>query len=243
MCPRHYGSWLRTGSAVKPCAGCGKDLASGLAKYCSESCKPRCSVEGCDGAVRKRGWCASHYAQHTRTATEPVPFQHKWSDFGPCLNCGKDSAGSIHRLYCSDNCRVTYAMYGGPRPTSTSCVACGAEIDLTARNKRGQIQRAVTKFCRPCKRDYNKYKMSAREIAMRDGTDCGICGLPVDMTLARSDGLDCPSVDHILPRSLGGSHDPLNLQLSHLVCNMRKSDRVPLSPAPSAPWREGVVAS
>lgn len=138
---------------------------------------------------------------------------------------------------------MAYRLHGGPRPTSTNCVACGIEIDLTARNKRGQLQRVVTKFCRPCKQDYNKYKMSARELAERDGTDCGICGQLVDMTLKRSDGLQCPSVDHVIPRSRGGSHDPSNLQLAHLRCNMAKSDRVGTSPVRSpAQRREGVVA-
>ncbi|RVW06740.1 HNH endonuclease [Rhodococcus spongiicola] len=69
--------------------------------------------------------------------------------------------------------------------------------------------------------------MSARQLALRDGAICGICGGDVDMSLSRKDdGAMCPSVDHIVPRSLGGSHDPSNLQLAHMVCNMRKSDRV-----------------
>lgn len=225
------------------CLTCDSLLDSPFRRYCTDDCKPRCAVNGCDGPSRKRGWCASHYHQARVTGVGPVAFKHKWSPHGPCLNCGTDTTSSIHRRYCSDNCRVTYAMYKGPRPKSTRCVACGIEIDLTARNKRGQLQRAVTKFCRPCKQDYAKYKLSAREIAQRDGTDCGICGLPVDMGLSRANGLDCPSVDHIMPRSLGGSHDPENLQLAHLRCNMAKSDRVSLSPALIAPRREGVVAS
>jgi 5-methylcytosine-specific restriction endonuclease McrA len=35
-----------------------------------------------------------------------------------------------------------------------------------------------------------------------------------------------PSVDHIIPRALGGTHDPENLQLTHLVCNLIKHDRI-----------------
>lgn len=247
MCPRHYSQWRRTGSPVKLCAGCGVPLATALAKYCSEPCKPRCSVAGCDGAVRKRDWCASHYHQANLSGSDPQPFKYKWASLSPCKNCGR-SPGEVKfergfREFCSSNCRVTYMMYDGPRPKSTNCVACGIEIDLTARNKRGQLQRAVTKLCRPCKQDYRKYKMSVRELAKRDGTDCGICGSPVDMTLTRSDGLHCPSVDHIIPRSRGGSHDPSNLQLAHLRCNMAKSDRVGTSPVRSpAQRREGVVA-
>lgn len=117
-------------------------------------------------------------------------------------------------------------MYDGPRPTATVCAACNAVIDLTARGRRGQLKQTTTKLCRPCRQDRAKYKMSARELALRDGTDCSICGNPVDMTLTRADGLDCPSVDHVLPRSRGGTHAPENLALAHLRCNMLKSDRL-----------------
>lgn len=228
---------------VRPCMGCGEPLESRFAKYCSEVCKPRCSVEGCGGAVRKRGWCASHYAQQQRSGRDPEPFKFKWYEHprppgqprkpvalrcedDPCKNCGSAIGRSQMREFCTQNCYQAHRLHGGPRPTSTACVACGIAIDLTVRGKKGQLRKSVIKFCRPCKRDYAKYKMSARELARRDGTDCGICHQPIDMTLARADGLDCPSVDHVLPRSLGGSHEPENLQLAHLVCNMRKSDRV-----------------
>lgn len=244
MCSQHYQYWLRTGSPVKPCAGCGEPLAKALAKYCSELCKPRCSVDGCNSAVRKRGWCASHYAQARASGRDPEPFKWKWygdpckpkkakpsaavalDREGPCKNCGEAIGKSVRQQFCTPTCYQAHRLYGGPRPTSTTCVACGIAIDLMARGKKGQLRKSVVKFCRPCKRDYAKYKMSARELAQRDGTDCGICHQPVDMTLARVDGLDCPSVDHILPRSHGGSHEPANLQLAHLRCNMLKSDRI-----------------
>ena len=214
---------------TRPCNACGAPVVRSyrvFPKYCSDDCKPKCTVDGCVNPQRKRTWCGSHYAQWNRTGKDPVPFKYKWSAYGPCLNCEKNTEGSIHRRFCSDNCRVAYSAHGGPRPTSTPCVACGVEIDLNKRGKGGQRKHSVVKFCGPCKQDYRKYKMSARELARRDGTDCGICGESVDMTLRRSDGLMCPSVDHVMPRSHGGNHDPENLQLAHLLCNMAKSDRV-----------------
>lgn len=226
MCPRHYAYWRKTGSPTKACTGCGKALVSAARAFCSDECKPRCSVNGCESPVRKRGWCASHYAQSRSTGADPAPFQWRWADKGPCLNCGKTVDRPAHRKFCTDNCRVAFSLYSGPRPTSTTCVACGIAIDLTEVGRKGQRLKTTTRFCRPCKRDYNKYKMSARELAGRDGNTCGICGDPVDMSLSRSDGLMCPSVDHIMPRARGGTHDPENLQLAHLRCNMAKSDRL-----------------
>lgn len=215
---------------TRPCPSCGSPIAYGFQqpgpKFCSEACKPRCSVGRCDQPARKRGWCASHYAQHQRTGQQPQPFRYRWAERGPCKVCGDNERPRLegHREFCSSACRQLYRSYDGKVPTVAHCVACGTTIDLTERGKGGQRRKATVKFCPPCKQDYAKYKLSARELALRDGTDCGICGEPVDMDLRRSESLMCPSVDHIVPRALGGTHEPENLQLAHLYCNQVKSD-------------------
>lgn len=55
-------------------------------------------------------------------------------------------------------------------------------------------------------------------IIARDGTTCGICGLPV----LPGEPLD---IDHIVPVALGGSDDPENLQVAHASCNRSKGAR------------------
>jgi len=52
----------------------------------------------------------------------------------------------------------------------------------------------------------------------RDGWSCAICELPVDREAHWNDDL-APSLDHIRPRSLGGSHDAENLRTAHRICN------------------------
>lgn len=131
------------------------------------------------------------------------------------------------RLFCSANCKYAYYKYDGNVPTSTHCILCKLKIDLTVKGQRGQKRKTTTKLCKPCRQDYGKYKMSARQLAQRDGDTCGICCKPVDMNLRRTKNAKwCASVDHIIPRSQGGSHEPDNLQLAHLYCNQVKSDRV-----------------
>lgn len=63
------------------------------------------------------------------------------------------------------------------------------------------------------------------EIFQRDGYFCGICGLPTDP--AADPMAPCaPSLDHIVPISLGGGHTKANTQCAHRLCNIRKGNRV-----------------
>lgn len=58
--------------------------------------------------------------------------------------------------------------------------------------------------------------------AMRQGQtfDCGIC----NKTIKKMQNL---TIDHIVPKSKGGSHDYANLQAAHRRCNALKGDVEP----------------
>lgn len=58
----------------------------------------------------------------------------------------------------------------------------------------------------------------------RDGWRCGLCGDPVTAGLDYTD-LWSATLDHIEPRSKGGSDAPENLQLAHRWCNSVINDR------------------
>jgi 5-methylcytosine-specific restriction endonuclease McrA len=81
-------------------------------------------------------------------------------------------------------------------------------------------------MCQRCKNGLRKYGTSVDQLAARDGTTCALCSNPVDMT-KRAPHPGCPSVDHRIPRAHGGTNDPTNLQLAHLVCNVLKHDSLP----------------
>lgn len=62
-------------------------------------------------------------------------------------------------------------------------------------------------------------------IAERDGWRCSLCSHPVDPAVAWPGSLS-PSLDHRVPISKGGAHDPSNVFLAHLGCNSSKGDRL-----------------
>lgn len=57
--------------------------------------------------------------------------------------------------------------------------------------------------------------------------DKGMCGLCFDTVLMNAEKLKHrPSIDHIIPLSVGGDDTLKNVQLAHFGCNSRKGNRV-----------------
>lgn len=64
---------------------------------------------------------------------------------------------------------------------------------------------------------FNKKAVRKMKVAMRDGKECAYCGkTDVDLEL-----------DHIIPKSKGGSNHLNNLVLSCRECNISKNDKLP----------------
>lgn len=60
----------------------------------------------------------------------------------------------------------------------------------------------------------------------RDGWVCALCSEPVDRDADAKRSDWAPSLDHILPRSLGGGDEDSNLRCAHRGCNARRGARV-----------------
>ncbi len=67
---------------------------------------------------------------------------------------------------------------------------------------------------------------SRHQIFERDGWVCQLCDLAVDRG-AHYQNDWAPSIDHVVPISLGGPDTPENVQCAHRLCNSRKSNIVP----------------
>lgn len=69
-----------------------------------------------------------------------------------------------------------------------------------------------------------KGRSRLEKILRRDGGRCQICGCEVAID---RDGIAKATVDHIIPKSRGGTNFGFNLQLACRDCNSRKSNKIP----------------
>ena len=101
-----------------------------------------------------------------------------------------------------------------------ACVVCGDQF-LSA----GIQSRYCSRDCRMVARPRSKWISGSNRIAiyLRDDWTCQICGERVDR---HADPLSdwYPSLDHIVPRSHGGTDDADNLRTAHRWCNSVRGD-------------------
>ena len=69
-------------------------------------------------------------------------------------------------------------------------------------------------------------RRKAEKIAIlrkRDGKRCWLCGEKMDFHGPRTSAR-AATLDHVIPRSLGGPNADTNLRLAHRSCNNRRGD-------------------
>jgi 5-methylcytosine-specific restriction endonuclease McrA len=100
----------------------------------------------------------------------------------------------------------------------------GCERDLTRgdfpRRRRAADQRA--QLCRDCQSRRDAERHLRKKLGLlalwedREALSCVVCELPVDPD-------EEWHVDHIVPRSAGGTDDPANIAVAHGECNLAKA--------------------
>jgi 5-methylcytosine-specific restriction endonuclease McrA len=71
-------------------------------------------------------------------------------------------------------------------------------------------------------------RVIAVHIYARDDWTCQLCGDAIDRAADYNDSR-APTIDHIVPLSLGGTHEPRNVQCAHRECNTLKNARLDLN--------------
>jgi hypothetical protein len=235
----------------RTCAGCAtlvvKPARGKWPKWCSERCRERYrrNVLGrrnlpywhvctrCGGrfsAIGLRKFC-----DPCLEARKPGPPADRCLvPWGECGWCGRPIVAKW-RVYCSIVCQRngTDARRRRARPISfADCVECGALFTQHAHKRRfcspdcayrtSHRHQKATRKAR--QRAYPSEFISPRRVFARDGWVCQLCGKPTKRAVHVPDPL-APTLDHVVPLSLGGPHLYTNVQCAHFECNWRKGDQ------------------
>jgi 5-methylcytosine-specific restriction endonuclease McrA len=125
---------------------------------------------------------------------------------------GNERKPGMKKLVCLQCGAVGWSYYANEKYNTYCCEACKQKV-------RSHVNRAK-------KYDNGPIDFIGPEIVYKKaGYVCGICNKPVDPSLDYPDP-ESPSLDHIMPLSLGGTHTWDNVQLAHLRCNEKKNNNL-----------------
>ena len=157
-----------------------------------------------------------------------------------CALCGVDLP-KYKTKFCSNQCANRYnniqkGIIEDHGELTKVCPACGKTFK-TWKSR----QTTCSKVCSDRIHNQNAdrryqgkivdHDITLQKVAERDHNQCQICGLFVDWSdyiqkdTSKICGRMYPSVDHIIPISLGGLHSWDNVQLAHRKCNSRKGNK------------------
>lgn len=176
---------------------------------------------GCRCDLCKKSNLDYKQAQIAAVLTDP---NHKYhgTTAGYACKCRCDACREAHRGYYASR-KDKVSTYYAERYLSH-------KAEITERNRRyaeANPDRGREKSRRRRVRILNGVveKFTELEIFERDNWICQICLVEVDKTLPFPMSMS-KSLDHIIPVAKGGSHTRENVRLAHLVCNMRKGDKL-----------------
>ena len=189
---------------LKKCERCGVEYKPhrDSQKYCSRKC-----YISLNGSVRQCAICNKNYEpkyKEQKCCSKECAIKSLSNVVanGVCVICGKqfDIKRSARQVWCC----------------SMPCAQKRYKIFHTDKHREDESCR------RARKRGSRNEKVDFTYICERDSWKCQICGKKVDKLKKFPEPLS-PSMDHIMPISLGGSHSKDNIQLVHLRCNLCKS--------------------
>lgn len=145
-------------------------------------------------------------------------FETEWSSKIYCTRRHKEAAREFRKSARNRKPRITY---------SRICKGCASDY-TTSRNNQLYCSSHCSKWFkdqvkRERDKDYVNQRTPAfkRRIYFKTDGRCGICHEIIDLALKYPDQRSF-SIDHIIPRGLGGTHSFENLQPAHLICNAKR---------------------
>ena len=186
---------------------------------------------------RRNYWCRACYRDWYRARTSPAGDDNERA----CRRCGRvyRPAARLRSWFCSIACKdrarkdaaIATRLDDKRALPPRTCLWCGRGMQLLRIDARYCSETCSSRAHSRTRNYHRRVGIRTRprhvrlvsliDIAWRSRWRCGICGGRVRPSLAHPDP-QAPSLDHILPLAVGGSTEPDNLQLAHLICNLRK---------------------
>lgn len=127
-----------------------------------------------------------------------------------CKTCGREFQTTGRPLFCSPLCSYLDRHHPSCEVVRSTCRKCGGTV----------LWHSARTYCSAaCKHNRpRRWQKHALEVHERDQWTCQLCGTPTLREWVKGD-MRSPTLDHIMPRSLGGSDDIGNLRTAHWLCN------------------------
>lgn len=211
MCNDHYQNNRRYGTPTPP---------GHIRHYCTE---PGCTTRAHGRDALGRYLCHLHYqrawtaARTGRDAADITPHPHAGRVHVE-RPCSIEGCSGVHRALGLCHRHYQQERSGGPK--HHACHQCGADFIVTG------FRLYCSDEClgRAARRTGGCWITPRTRLAIydRDGWACQICGRPIPRMPTL--WIDRATLDHIIPRSKGGTDDPSNLRAAHHGCNSLRSD-------------------
>lgn len=197
-----------------------------ICKHCYKEFKPK--------ALDRTAYCSRECYQaykkaHAKTTEAKLAVK--------CPICNKPAYGK--EFYCSDECRKESARRKNKeykaskhKPELKHCQECNKEyMSFYGDSNSGfcsnlcsrRYYRRIAKHMRRARKYKTNYEVvNPISIFIRDHWHCKLCGISTPKRLRGTIKDNAPELDHVIPLSLGGSHNHINLQCLCRKCNRAK---------------------
>lgn len=158
-----------------------------------------------DDSPRDCAWCGESYRPKARTKSEFCSRK--------CKEQARNAAVSAATIQAKPDRECLHCGRSLPRSMRADAVFCSQKCNNAAHALQRKLRARTGEDEKP------GYLRAA--ICKRDKWRCGICGDRVNPSLEHPHPR-AASLDHVIPVSEGGTNEPANLRLVHLVCNLRR---------------------
>lgn len=201
MCSTHYADWYRklNGRSYKThsktCAFCGHGYETKEKR--TTYCSLECAKRDYAGWSKSRE-VAAYVKPYVDRTIKPLHVRTtNRLTSGKCKVCDAWFISQHMDVTCSDECKRSYARA------------------LKQEHKHRRRARKRLAFVSP---------VSRKRVFESDGYKCHICGKKTLKTKQVPHPM-APTIDHVIPLSKGGTHEPVNCRTAHFMCNALKGDR------------------